>query len=190
MASKYPDVVSFKSITAKAVVVGLLEIFCRPALPLQLLSDRGAQFVGKVVTQLSKLLNITTLHTTAYHPQANGAVGCMHGTLEAMLSKAYTEALDWVGQVPLALFALRQAAARGTGLSPYELAYGRQARTPLDLLYVGWKEEELGRYKVCEWVDSLAERMEVMRDVAYEKLTRAVKRKEIYDKERGNLKDT
>ena len=46
---------------------------------------------------------------------------------------------------------LLEAPARDTGLSPYEFVYGRQARTTLDLLHVGWNVEELDRYKVCEW---------------------------------------
>ena len=57
------------------VAASILEIFSRTVLYLQLLSDRGAQFVDKVVSQLSKLLEITKLCTTDYNTQTNGGCG-------------------------------------------------------------------------------------------------------------------
>ena len=56
MASRWPDALPLKSITAKAISVGLIEIFSRTGIPLELLSDQGAQFIGKVVTQLCRNL--------------------------------------------------------------------------------------------------------------------------------------
>ncbi len=55
-------------------------------------------------------------------------------------------------------------------------------RTPLDLVYAGWKCREFEKLNSSDWVINLAERLEVMRDVAAEKSkTESVTRKEYYD---------
>ena len=107
MASKWPEAIALKSTTAKAVAIGLMDIFSRTGIPLELLSDQGPQFVGKVITQLCQNLNIDKIKTTPYHPETNGVVERFHGTLKPMLTKAASKKLDWVGQIPFALFALR-----------------------------------------------------------------------------------
>ena len=87
MSSKWPEVIPLKSITAKAVAGGMIEIFARTGIPLQLLSDQGSQFVGSLVTHLCKSLHIDKVKTAPYHPECNGVVERMHGTLGAMLTK-------------------------------------------------------------------------------------------------------
>ena len=42
MASKWPEALPLRSITAKAVAQGMIEIFARTGIPLQLLTDQGA----------------------------------------------------------------------------------------------------------------------------------------------------
>ena len=183
MASKWPEAIPLKTITAKAVSVGLMEIFSRTGIPLELLSDQGAQFVGKITTQLCKGLRIDKLRTTPYHPETNGIVERLHGTLGSMLSKAASQGLDWVGQIPFALFALRAAPNRGTGFSPFELVFGRQVRTPLDILHQGWSELEFEDLDTDEWASWLRDRLKCWHEVMHEKGDQAgKKRKEYYDR--------
>ena len=159
MASKWPEALPLKSTTAKAVALGLIEIFSRTGIPLELLSDQGAQFIGKVISQLCKNLNIQKLKTTPYHPETNGIVERLHGTLGAMLTKATSQGLDWVGQIPFALFALRAAPNRETRFSPYELVFGRQVRTPLDIIHQGWVEMDFEELDTEEWASWLKDRL-------------------------------
>lgn len=182
MATRWPDVVPLKSISAKSVAEALVSIFGRTGLPLQLLSDNGKQFTGKLVQELSELFSIEMVKTTPYHPQSNGIVERMHATLESMLRKAHASGKDWVSQIPFALFALRQMPCRSTGFSPYELVFGRHMRTPLDLVYAGWKCKDFERLNMCDWVFQLAERLEMLRDVAVSNgRSESSKRKESYD---------
>ena len=80
--------------TAKVVTNGMLSVFSRTGLPLQLLIDRGSQFTGR---ELCGLLGIERLLTTSYHPQTNGALERFHGTIEAVLTKVHSSGLDWAG---------------------------------------------------------------------------------------------
>ena len=169
MASRWPEAIPLRSITAKAVAQGMLEVFSRTGIPLQLISDQGSQFVGSVVARLCESLHIERIQTSPYRPEGNGVVERMHGTLGAMLTKAASSGLDWVGQVPFALFALRSAPNRDTGFSPFELTYGRHVRTPLDILHQGWAQKEFEQLDTDEWAQWLIERLECWHDVARER---------------------
>ena len=183
MATKWPEAIPLRSISAKAVAMGMAEIFCRTGIPLQLVTDQGTQFVGKMVECLCSNMRIEKIKTTPYHPEGNGVCERMHGTLGAMLTKAAKAGQDWVGQVPFALFALRAAPNRDTKFSPFELVYGRRVRTPLDILHQGWVETEFQELNTEEWAQWLVEKLEVWHEVMHEKAKEAGhKRKEGFDK--------
>ena len=82
----------FKSDNSHAEVV--IQIFSRMGLPLQILTDRGTQFTSGLMKQLTFIIGIHHLRTTAYHPQSNGMLERLHATLEAMLRKATALGLD------------------------------------------------------------------------------------------------
>ena len=183
MATRWPEAIPLRSTTARAVATGLLDIFSRIGIPLQLLSDQGTQFTGKVIQHLCEALSIDQINSTPYHPEGNGVVERMHGPLCAMLTKAAREGHDWVGQVPFALFALRAAPNRDTGFSPFELVYGRRVRTPLDVLHQGWTQEEFEELNCTEWAEWLVTKLECWHDVMRERGVEASKeRKEQFDK--------
>ena len=117
MSSRWPEAVALRSITARSVATGMIEIFSRTGIPLQLLTDQGTQFLSSLVTHLCRDLGIDKLRTAPYHPECNGVVERMHGTLGPMLTKASQKGLDWVGQLPFALFALRSAPNKDSSFS-------------------------------------------------------------------------
>ncbi len=170
LATKWPEAVPLRRVTARVVAEGLWSIFSRTAIPERLLSDQGSQFCGKVVKELCGLLCIQKLRTSPYHPEMNGAVERMHGTFKSILGKCIAEGLDWVGQVCFVLFVLRQMPNSDSGFSPFDMVFGFRVRTPLHALYHGFYEMEGREMGVCEWVNGLAERLDLMRDCAALKL--------------------
>ena len=183
MGSKWPEAIPLKVQNAKAVATGMVEVFARTGIPLQLLSDQGSQFLGSMVKHLCRDLRIDQLKTAPYHPETNGVVERMHGTLVPMLTKASQMGMDWVEQLPFALFALRSAPNKDTGFSPYQLVYGHRVRTPLDVLHQGWVEMEFEELETEEWSDWLVERLEVWHDLVRERGKKASgERKILYDK--------
>ncbi len=172
LATRWPEAVPLRGISAKAVAEGLWTIFSRTSVPEKMLSDQGGQFCGRVVTELSKMLGIERVLTSPYHPQTNGTVERFHGTLKSILGKCVDEGKDWVEQLSFALFVMRQMPHADSGFSPFDLVYGFRVRTPLDALYSGLFEIESRELDVCGWVREMAEKLELMTDCAELKMAK------------------
>ena len=183
MSSKWPEIIPLKTITARAVAEAMMKVFATTGIPLQLLTDQGSQFVGSLVAHLCRDLHIDKVKTAPYHPECNGVVERMHGTLGSMLTKAVSLGQDWVGQVPFALFALRSSPNRDTGFSPFQLVFGHSVRTPLDILHQGWAEMSFQDLNTEEWSEWLVARLESWHDILRDRGEEASKnRKKAHDK--------
>ncbi len=80
----------------------------RTGIPDSILTGHGAVFTGKVFSRIAEILGCRAIKTTPYHPQGNGVVERLHGTLKPMLAKTVSEGINWAKFLPMALFALRQ----------------------------------------------------------------------------------
>ena len=65
LASRWPDAVPMRSMTAKAVG-GFVSW---TGFPLSLLTDQGTQFTGGMCKELCRMFGVSKLQTTAYRPQ-------------------------------------------------------------------------------------------------------------------------
>jgi transposase InsO family protein len=123
----------------EAVTVGKIlteQVFPRFGVPKQILSDRGTEFEGKLMTELCKAMGIDKLRTTAYKPSTNGVVERFHRTLNSMVGKVVSEnQRDWDDFLPMVMAAYRATKHDATGFSPNCLMLGREVRAPLDLVY-------------------------------------------------------
>ena len=62
------------------------EIISRHGAPRVLLSDRGTNFLSKVVAEVCKIFQIQKVNTSSYHPQTDGLVERFNSTLCESLS--------------------------------------------------------------------------------------------------------
>ena len=90
-ATRYPEAVALKGVDIVQVAEALVEMFSRVGVLAEVLSDRGTQFTSELMVEVSRLLGVKQLHTTPYHPQANGLVERFNGTLKSMLKKMCEE---------------------------------------------------------------------------------------------------
>ena len=72
---------------------------------------------------------VTKTRTTAYHPAGDGLVERFNRSLLQML-RAFVNQGDWEQYLPLVLYAYRTAVHSSTGVSPFELMFGRCAHKP------------------------------------------------------------
>ena len=139
VATRFPHAVPLKSITAEAVAEALVSIFSSTGLPDELLCDLGTQFTADVMREVLRMLSISQLHSSPYHPQTNGVVERFNGTLKSMLKKLMTDKpTDWDRYLPGALFAYREIPQASTGFAPFELLYGKVVKGPSQLLFQTW----------------------------------------------------
>ncbi len=166
LASRWPEAVALRSVTADSVANGMCAIIFRTGIPSRILSDRGTVFLSKVVGRMCEILGCDQIRSSPYRPQSNGMLERFHGTLKPMLGKAKEKGVDWSDFLPMALYAIRQVPCRSTGYSPHELVYGRSMCGPLDLLYSGWVEDVYQGMDVSEWVVSLQDKLALLHDLA------------------------
>ena len=109
-------------------------LFSRFGPPTVLHSDQGRKFESNLMQEVCNLMGIHKSRTTAYHPQCDGLVERQNRTLQDMLSAFVSKHRDdWDLWVDIAVYAYNTSCHDSTGFSPYELVFGRVARTPLEI---------------------------------------------------------
>lgn len=85
--------------------------------------------------ELTKMIGIHQMKTTAYSPNSNGSLERMQGffgqQLRALLTRSNHQ--SWDKYVPQIMFAYRAAVSRSLGDTPYRLMFGRDPILPADL---------------------------------------------------------
>jgi len=143
--TKYAFAFPVHSHDAVTVAKYLVErVFLVYGVPTQLLSDRGAEFEGSVLSEVCRLMEIDKIRTTSYKPSTNGALERVHRTLNTMLGKIVSEQQrDWDSHVPYILAAYNATEHSATGYTPNMLVFGRELRFPNELMYADVGDEEV-----------------------------------------------
>ena len=142
-ATRYPEARALKNIDSVTVAEALIDMWSRVGIPVQVLSDRGTQFMSEVMKEVHRLLSIEGKSTSPYHAQCNGLVERFNGTLKTMVKKLCDEKPNtWNRYLAACLFAYREVPQESTGYSPFELLYGRTVRGPMAVLRDLWTKEE------------------------------------------------
>lgn len=128
----WPEAYPLKDITAESVAETVYYGWiARFGCPLRITTDQGRQFESNLFNQLARRMGITRIRTTAYHPQANGAVERWHRSLKtSLMCRGNTE--NWVKELPSVLLGLRASYRDDTQISAAELVYGETIRLPGD----------------------------------------------------------
>ena len=175
-ATRFPEAVPMRSIDAENVAEELLKLFARVGIPVEILTDQGANFTSQLLSELYSMLHIHGIRTTPYHPQTDGLVERFNQTLKAMLRKtAVQEGKDWDLLIPYVLFAYREVPQSSMGFSPFELLYGREVRGPLDVVKETWEASERSNQSVVSYVVNIREKLEKMMALVRENVEKAQK---------------
>jgi len=104
-------------------------------MPSVLISDRDPRFTSSFWQTLHRLQGTRLNMSSSFHPETDGQTERVHRTLEEML-RHYVAAdhSDWDELLPCAMFAYNDAAHASTGLSPFQVVFGRRPLTPAALL--------------------------------------------------------
>lgn len=130
--SRYLVAIPVCDITAQTVSQALIDKWILVhGCPMTLHSDRGSAFVSEVYRNVLKSFNIKQSFTPAYNPQSN-RVERAHQTLMRLVRADKSLPLErWPEKVHFAVFLYNCSTNAITGLSPYEIVYGRMPNLPM-----------------------------------------------------------
>ena len=104
-------------------------------IPRTIVSDRDSKFLSHFWRTLWAKLGTKLLFSTSCHPQTDGQTEVVNRTLGVMLrTMLSTNLRRWEECLPFIEFAYNRAVHSATKRSPFEVVYGRNPTTPLDLI--------------------------------------------------------
>ena len=131
--SRYSFAFPVRDQSLQTVISRLSSLFYLFSPPQNVHSDRGAQFESKCFIDFLHSFGVTKSRTTSYHPQGNGEVERMHGTLwktvTLRLRQARLPMEAWERQLHPALSNLHYLVFRSTGQTSYTLFLGFSRRS-------------------------------------------------------------
>ena len=178
-ATRYPEAVPLRSIDAETITEELMKLFC---IPEEVLTDQGSNFTSQLLKEIYSMLHVSPIRTSPYHPQTDGLVEMFNQTLKAMIRKtAVTEGKDWDKLIPYLLFAYQEVPqAASTGLSPFELLYGRTVWGPLDIVRESWEAKKRSTESVVSHVLSIQEKLSKMAEVVNQNMSDAQRHQKLW----------
>ncbi|GFX79583.1 retrovirus-related Pol polyprotein from transposon 412 [Trichonephila clavipes] len=137
--TRWGEAVPLTSLSAKVTCEALLSIFSRTGIPNVVTSDNGTNFAAELTKEFEKRIGSSPRFSTPGYPQSNGLVERFNRTLKNMLHNVVRdEGRGWHLQIPYVLWAYREIPHSTTGVSPFQLLYGRQPQGPLSILKSTW----------------------------------------------------
>lgn len=84
--SKWPEAFPLRTKDSTEIAKVLFkEIFCRYGAPYTIVTDRGQNFMIKLVTAVCQIFQVTRHFTSSYHPQTNATCERMNSTIAQCL---------------------------------------------------------------------------------------------------------
>ncbi|UYV80596.1 SLC25A29 [Cordylochernes scorpioides] len=128
---------------------------------LKKITGRVRNFTSSMISHLNNYCRISHRKTTAYHPQANRLTERLNKTIADMLSMyVNVNQKDWDRILSFVTFAYNTEKQESTGFTPFFLVHGREAETPLDVLFPKSLPED------NDFIQTLGARAEEARNLA------------------------
>ncbi|KZV49822.1 hypothetical protein F511_44744 [Dorcoceras hygrometricum] len=130
-------------------------------MPRSIVSDRDTRFLSYFWKTLWCKLGTKLLFSTTCHPQTDGQTEVVNRTLGTLLRAIISKNLkSWEECLPFVEFAYNRSVHSTTGFSPFEIVYGFNILTPMDLLSLPMSERlNLDGKKKAEYVRTLHEKV-------------------------------
>ena len=133
--SKYVNIYPMKNQTAQTVAKHIFEDYVTEhGVPETLHTDQGRQFESRLVQQLCQKLGIHKSRSSPYHPQGAGIVERANRVIKEQLARYIADqGGDWDSHLHQLQLAYNSGVHSTTGLTPYFILHGREARVPANI---------------------------------------------------------
>ena len=179
--SRWSEALPLKTQEAREVAECLYnDIFTRFGAPKTLVSDRGQNFLSKLIQAVCELFNVTRHHTSSYHPQSNSTCERMNSTIAQTL-RTYCGNENWPKLLPSVMMAMRMTPnTESTGFSPFKMIFGKEMNIPFDVAMQ--PKDNIGK-SAQEHVNELIDQLKMVQKIAKCNVDKAQEKgKTYYDK--------
>ena len=187
--SRWCEAFPLESQDAKHVAAVLYnEIITRYGAPRILVSDRGRNFMSKLVSALCDMFNITRHHTSSYHPQTNSACERRNSTLAQTL-RMYCEKdqSNWPELLPSVMMSFRVSpATESISLSPFHMVFGKEMNLPVDTALI---PKPTMAQDAKQYFEELLERLKMAKDIAISNMQLAQEKSKQYHDQKAKEPD-
>lgn len=178
--TKFLILIPLEECTALATAQALMDAVIYPyGFVSKIRSDRGQNFVAKLMEELFKLLKIKQILSSAYWPRGNSVAEAANAVVIKYV-RAFVHETPGIWAYHLKDCSLQHniSVNSATGYSPFHLIYGRDVNIPIGIL-----ENTSVIYNYDSYVEELRYRLKRTHDIAKEHLTkRKEQNKQQYDK--------
>ena len=170
--SAWPEAIPLVSTEASVVAKVLYDnIFVRYGCPYRILSDRGANFVSTLVSELCKLFKVKRALTSSYHPMTNGKNERLNSYLWQALRSCCDKYENWAEYLAPILMAYRATVSVATSkFAPFFVLFGKNMVLPIDNVVV--PSTPTGKITADRYIEQMLPKLEVTRKLAQENMER------------------
>ena len=158
------------------------EIITRYGAPHELVSDRGQNFMSKLISAICEIFQVTRMFTSSYHPQSNSVCERYNSTIAQTLRAYCNEShSNWPDLLPSVMMAFRMSpATQSTGFSPYHMLFAKDMRIPFD---TNMLPKVTLPAQTKQYIQELLAKLTTVKKIATENVEAAQERnKKTYDK--------
>lgn len=181
--SKWPEAFPLRTQDSTEIAKVLFkEIFCRYGAPYTIVTDRGQNFMSKLVTAVCQIFQVTRHFTSSYHPQTNATCERMNSTIAQCLRTYVNQSqTNWHDILPGILMAIRMSpSTQSSDLAPYQILFGKEMYLPFDTSLI---PKDGMNQDAKTHVTNLMKHLKLVREIATQNIQHArQKQKEQYDK--------
>ena len=127
--TKWAEAVPLPDQKATSITKAVIKLCSSFGVPDVIHSDQGRNFESLLFREMLTAFGIQKSRTTAYHPQGDGMVERFNRSLLQLLRCYTQQENDWEQYLPLVLYAYCTAPHSATGISPFELMFGRTPKS-------------------------------------------------------------
>ena len=107
-ATRYPEAVPLRTISAKSVAQALFQVISQVGIPKEIMTDHATSYMSRTLRELYGLLG-KSIRTSVYHPLTDGLVERLNKTFKSMICKLIqVDECNWTNWLDPLLFAVRE----------------------------------------------------------------------------------